>query len=64
MRSRASKAYCSLMKRLRLSASMRRSSLCSKFIASLLYRPRIILLMMFFWISFEPPKIDSLRLLK
>ena len=28
------------------------------------YRPRIILLMMFFWISLEPPKIDSLRLLK
>jgi hypothetical protein len=25
------------------------------------YRPRIILEMMFFWISLEPPKIDSLR---
>jgi DNA-binding transcriptional MocR family regulator len=59
-----SKAYCSAMKRFRLSASMRRSSVCSKFICMSPYRPRIILLMMFFWISLEPPKIDSLRLLK
>ncbi len=28
------------------------------------YSPSIIFAMMFFWISFEPPKIDSLRLLK
>src|SRR5438093_11862919 len=33
MRSRLSKLYCSAMKRFRLSASMRRSSVCSKFMS-------------------------------
>ena len=60
----SSKPYCSLTKRFSVSASMRRSSVCWKFMAMRPYSPRIILEMMFFWISFEPPKIDSLRLLK